>query len=178
MWNDAAARLFGYSEAEMLGQSYLPIVPARFRPAHEQGMRGDAPRLVDATTAGLRRWSGVKANGEEFLFDMSIRHWDVRKGTCVAASIVPVSTDGAAAARIPVVSAANYDTTVAEAIPQLVWVTNAPGRVEYCNRRWYEYFGLGEADLAFVAQREILHPEQRADWIDRWVHALASASPF
>jgi PAS domain-containing protein len=32
--------------------------------------------------------------------------------------------------------------TLLEAIPQMVWSANAEGRVEYANRRWFEYTGL------------------------------------
>ncbi len=72
----------------------------------------------------------------------------------------------------------NYDTTIAESIPQLVWLTNAPGHIEYANRRWYEYFGLSEADLACIAERELLHPDERPEWTAKWVHALTTEEPF
>lgn len=36
-WNDAASRLFGFSKAEVLGQSLDIIIPERARKAHWQG---------------------------------------------------------------------------------------------------------------------------------------------
>ncbi|MHA3083664.1 PAS domain-containing protein [Acinetobacter sp. ANC 5383] len=36
-WNDAASRLFGFSKAEILGQSLDAIIPERSRNAHWQG---------------------------------------------------------------------------------------------------------------------------------------------
>ena len=36
-WNDAASRLFGFSKAEMLGQSLDAIIPERARKAHWHG---------------------------------------------------------------------------------------------------------------------------------------------
>lgn len=36
-WNDAASRLFGFSKAEILGQSLNAIIPERARKAHWQG---------------------------------------------------------------------------------------------------------------------------------------------
>jgi PAS domain S-box-containing protein len=178
VWNAAAARLFGYSEDEMMGRSYIVLVPPRFRPAHEQGMRSRGARPPEALLGPPRSWIGLKRDGSEFYFDMSLRWWAVAEGTCVVGSIVPVSRDDATVPRRATSSIANYDTTVAEAIPQLVWITNAPGRVEYCNRRWYEYFGLSDADLEFIAEREILHPDQRAEWVAKWVNALATETPF
>lgn len=37
MWNPAAERIFGYTEAEALGQSLDLIIPARHRDSHWQG---------------------------------------------------------------------------------------------------------------------------------------------
>jgi PAS domain S-box-containing protein len=37
MWNPAAARMFGYSEAEALGQSLDLIIPERLRKRHWEG---------------------------------------------------------------------------------------------------------------------------------------------
>jgi PAS domain S-box-containing protein len=36
-WNEAAARIFGYAEAEALGESLDLIIPERLRPRHWQG---------------------------------------------------------------------------------------------------------------------------------------------
>jgi PAS domain S-box-containing protein len=177
-WNESATKLFGYSEREMLGRSYIVLVPVRFRPAHEQGMRDRAARLPDELTGAPRRWIGLHKDGREFFFDMSLRFWAVKEGTCVVGSITPIVSETAAAERRPSISGATYDKTITEAIPQLVWLTNAPGRLEYCNRRWFEYFGLAEADLEHIADRQILHPRERAAWIEKWVRALATETPF
>jgi PAS domain S-box-containing protein len=98
-WNDAAARLFGYPEEHALGRSYLMLVPPRFRPAHEQGLRhgGIGPR--DALLGGPRRWIGLRKDRSEFFFDMSVRWWAATTGTCFLGSIVPVSDESAAITR-------------------------------------------------------------------------------
>jgi PAS domain S-box-containing protein len=178
VWNDAAATMFGYSEEEMLGRSYIALVPAKYRPAHEQGMRSRGAKLPHALAGGPRRWIGLRKDGTEFHFDMTLRWWAVNEGTCVVGSLTAVSNASAAFDRRPSISIANYDTTIAESIPQLVWLTNGPGQVEYCNQRWYEYFGLKKDDLEFIAEQPILHPDERAAWIAKWVHALATEQTF
>ena len=178
VWNDAAASLFGYPEEEVLGQSYISLLPARFRPAHEQGLLTLGTHPPKELLSGRRRWIGQRRDGGEFPFDMSIRWWIVAEGTCLVGSITPVSSESTQEHQRPGVSAAHFDTTIAEAIPQLVWVTNAPGQVEYCNRRWYEYFGLTPADLELIAEKAILHPDERPAWIQKWVHSLAAGEPF
>ncbi|HEY8793758.1 MAG TPA: PAS domain-containing protein [Gemmatimonadaceae bacterium] len=176
-WNDAAARLFGYAEEHALGRSYIMLVPPRYRPAHEQGLRHKGSRPPDALMGGPRRWIGLRRDRSEFFFDMSIRWWAAAAGTCFLGSIVPVS-DASAAITRPVVNVLDYDRTIAEAIPQLVWLSNAPGNLEYCNQRWYEYFGLTESDLETISEQQIIHRDGRAGWIEKWVRALATEQPF
>ena len=38
--------------------------------------------------------------------------------------------------------------TLLEAIPQMVWTAGADGRMQYANRRWFEYTGLDAAEPA------------------------------
>ena len=63
---------------------------------------------------------------------------------------------------------------LADAIPQLVWMSNGDGRIFWCNRHWYEYTGAdenGEQDwLDFLA------PEPRFDACYCWMQALDSGT--
>jgi PAS domain S-box-containing protein len=178
VWNEAAASLFGYAEEEVLGKPYIVLMPPRFRQAHEQGLLTQGMHPPKELLARRRRWIGQRKDGGEFPFDMSIRWWIVREGTCLVGSISPVSDESIPAEQLPDVSADHFDTTIAEAIPQLVWLTNAPGQVQYCNRRWYEYFGLTPSDLELIAEKAILHPDERPAWIEKWVHSVATGEPF
>ncbi len=44
-------------------------------------------------------------------------------------------------------------------IPQLVWVSDASGRVEYFNRRWTEYAGIESREDLGRAWRTLVHPD-------------------
>jgi PAS domain S-box-containing protein len=67
-----------------------------------------------------------------------------------------------------------------EAIPQMVWSVGADGRVEYANRRWFEYTGLTvqEAEAAHLGWDSILHPEDRERTWKAWNQARDSGSVF
>jgi PAS domain S-box-containing protein len=74
-WNPQAEALFGYSEAEALGQSlHTTIIPQRYREAHLRGLRhfmatGEGPVLnKPLVLAALDR------NGREFPVEFSISH--------------------------------------------------------------------------------------------------------
>jgi PAS domain S-box-containing protein len=52
---------------------------------------------------------------------------------------------------------------MADAVPQIVWITDAEGRTEFFNRQWADYTGAAyvPATAAAVAQ-EFVHPDDRA----------------
>jgi PAS domain S-box-containing protein len=69
---------------------------------------------------------------------------------------------------------------VADAIPQLVWVTQADGTALYYNKRWLAYTGLGvdETNRQYGAAKGVVHPDDLAPMWDRWSEALATGEPY
>ncbi|MDH5668195.1 MAG: PAS domain S-box protein [Nitrospira sp.] len=71
-WNDAASRLFGYDEREVLGQSVMMLMPVRYRETHhvryqqavERGMAWPSRRLTDIY--------GLRQDGTEFPSECSL----------------------------------------------------------------------------------------------------------
>ena len=49
--------------------------------------------------------------------------------------------------------------TIANAIPQLSWMTDASGAVDWYNQRWYDYTGTTLADMQGWGWRAVLHPD-------------------
>lgn len=75
-WNRAAERIFGYSEAEALGQSLGMIIPERFREAHRQGLArvaGGVPSKLVGMTLEL---VSLRRTGEEFPIELSLSTWN------------------------------------------------------------------------------------------------------
>jgi PAS domain S-box-containing protein len=66
---------------------------------------------------------------------------------------------------------------LADAIPQIVWTTDARGEATYFNQRWAAYTGLpvGEAALSWL---DAVHPDERAACGARWGDALAAGKAF
>jgi len=65
-----------------------------------------------------------------------------------------------------------------EALPQMVWSANADGRVEYANRRWFEYTGLTLEEAAGLGWDRLLHAEDRERTWRAWSQATNSGSAF
>jgi PAS domain S-box-containing protein len=76
IFNPAAERMFGYAEAEVLGEPLGKLIPDRFRTIHAGQVKtfdatGDTRRAMGALTLV----SGVRKGGEEFPLEVSIsRH--------------------------------------------------------------------------------------------------------
>ena len=48
---------------------------------------------------------------------------------------------------------------LAEAIPQMVWTSDAKGLCQYANKRWYDYTGLSYDETRNLQWMRIIHPE-------------------
>lgn len=67
---------------------------------------------------------------------------------------------------------------LAEVIPQFVWVTNAAGELEYVNRRWTEYTGLGVEESRRGEWRKAIHPEDLERVRDGWREAVSTGTAY
>jgi PAS domain S-box-containing protein len=71
--NPAAGRMFGYSEAQLLGKPLSMLIPERFRDAHDAHIRHFA--RTKAANRAIGRFGeivGLRADGREFQIDASI----------------------------------------------------------------------------------------------------------
>ncbi|HWI41341.1 MAG TPA: PAS domain S-box protein [Verrucomicrobiae bacterium] len=66
---------------------------------------------------------------------------------------------------------------LAETLPQLVWINDDQGRVEYVNRQWQEYTGFGAGDLG-VRLHSVVHPDDYGAARQEWVRCLADCEPY
>ena len=72
-YNRGAERIFGWQEADMLGEPLDRLLPLATRAVHRSHMRGFASGAQEARRMGERRViAGLRRNGEEFPADASI----------------------------------------------------------------------------------------------------------
>ena len=73
--NAGAARLFGYSSAEIVGQSVTILMPARYRSAHEAGMQRYRDTGRSRQAGRVLTFEGLRKDGSEFPLEMSLTIW-------------------------------------------------------------------------------------------------------
>ncbi|MCU0304408.1 MAG: PAS domain S-box protein [Thermoanaerobaculales bacterium] len=74
-WNSAATALFGFAEAEVIGQPIEIIIPERYREAHQKGVHrvsSGGPSHVIGRTVEL---AAVRKDGSEFPVELSLASW-------------------------------------------------------------------------------------------------------
>ncbi len=74
LYNEGAARMFGWTEEEMIGQSFDVLIPARYRERHRQHVKNFGRGSTAARQMGDERATvrGLRKNGEEFPAQASI----------------------------------------------------------------------------------------------------------
>jgi PAS domain S-box-containing protein len=66
--------------------------------------------------------------------------------------------------------------SLADAVPQIVWTTDADGKTIFYNERWYDYTGITPGEIR--SPRPIVHPEDIAAMDEQWALSKASGDPF
>ena len=68
--------------------------------------------------------------------------------------------------------------TIANAMPQMVWSTNAEGEHDYFNERWYDFTGLPAGSSNTHAWIDVHHPDDRQRATRAWQHSLETGTPY
>ncbi|MGJ5675038.1 MAG: PAS domain-containing protein [Nostochopsis sp.] len=67
---------------------------------------------------------------------------------------------------------------LSEAIPAMIWTSNAAGVTDYTNQRWSEYSGLTLEETVGDGWHKVLHPDDLEPTIQRWQESLQTGIPF
>lgn len=68
---------------------------------------------------------------------------------------------------------------VTDYIPQMVWISQGVGHLDYCNRRWLDYTGLSlEESRGKSGWESIIHPDDRAACLARWHQAAQDGTEY
>jgi len=68
--------------------------------------------------------------------------------------------------------------TLAEAVPQIVWITRPDGYHEYFNGKWYDYTGLTPQQSVGFGWSTPLHPDDRERAQRQWKHCTETGEVY
>jgi PAS domain S-box-containing protein len=67
-------------------------------------------------------------------------------------------------------------STLAETIPQLVWISDQDGSLNYVNRKWTDYTGVSLGSLENTV--DLIHSEDEEKWRKIWKMCLETGRPY
>lgn len=67
---------------------------------------------------------------------------------------------------------------LADAMPQMVWITDDDGQASYFNRRWYDYTGLAPSQTLGRGWLQTIHEDDRERCLEAWHNAVKSRQPY
>ena len=68
--------------------------------------------------------------------------------------------------------------TLLDAIPQQIWSGPSDGTLDYCNKRWRSYMGLGLEELQGDGWQGMLHPDDRERVLRAWYVSVTKGTPY
>jgi PAS domain S-box-containing protein len=68
--------------------------------------------------------------------------------------------------------------SLADSVPQFVWMAEPDGRRFWYNQRWYDYTGKTFDDMKGLGWQSVHHPEHLPDTLKNWQHSIATGEPF
>ncbi len=67
---------------------------------------------------------------------------------------------------------------LADAMPQIVWVADAKGRIDFANRAYYDYVGLPYGEPPGPGWLSGVHPEDLPRGMDLWRESMDTGNPY
>ena len=197
--NEAGARLFGYTNREMLGRSLhslthhhyadgtdfppeeCPIL-ATVHDAVQQRvggdtffMKGGTPLPVDYTSIPIKEGRtvlGVVVTFRDISDQQRAEEQSLRLKSERAARAE------AEEAREALRASESRYRFLAEAIPVQIWTARPDGALDYVTQRVADEFGITQERILGEGWLSVLHPDDVAPAVTQWTHSLTTGTPY
>ncbi len=67
---------------------------------------------------------------------------------------------------------------LADSMPQQIWTSDAQGNLDYFNQAVYDMSGYSYEDIRKNGWINVVHPDDRAENITKWLHSIATGEEF
>ncbi|HUI97611.1 MAG TPA: PAS domain S-box protein [Xanthobacteraceae bacterium] len=172
-WNQAAEELYGYTAEEAIGHPLDLIVP--------EDRREEIDRTVAAVRGGDNMWFETKRRRRDgTLVEVAVDAAPIRTaaGSVVGVSQVTHDISERRRAEAALQEREEQFRTLANSIPQLVWMANADGWIVWYNERWYDYTGTTPEQMEGDGWHRVHDPQVLPDVVARWNESVRTGQPF
>lgn len=164
-WNSGAERLFGYSAAEMIGQSINLIIPEKLQ-AEEKSILG---RLRQGERIEHFETVRIAKDGREIFISLTVSPVRDTAGHIVGASKVARDITEKKRAEQALQASEERFRDLANNIDQFAWTCDELGHATWYNQRWFDYTGTTLEQVRGEGWRAVHHP----DYVDQVAGSLA-----
>ncbi|MCR4307372.1 MAG: PAS domain S-box protein, partial [Candidatus Berkelbacteria bacterium] len=133
VWNKAAAKIFGYSRHEIMGQPITVIIPERFEKQHQEGLQKFVKTGNSRTIGRIMEVSGITKEGIEVPIEMSLAFQKSEDGQYSFTAIIRDITE-----RKKWEEEIQRLSCAVEQSPASVIITDSEGKIEYINPKFTE----------------------------------------
>jgi PAS domain S-box-containing protein len=163
-WNRGAGKIFGYTEAEALGQPLTLLLPPRFHEGHRNGMQrlqaGGEPHVVGQTI----ELTGRRKDGSEFPLELSLAEWATVSDRFYTGIIRDI-TDRKRAEEALRQSEEQFRAIFEVAAIGIAQADIRTGQYLRVNQKLCAITGYSAAELLQLRFSEVTHPDdQPSDW--------------
>lgn len=174
--NRAASRIFGHEQDQMLGKSLTMLMPEYLREVHRAGQE----RYLKTGKKHLQ-WDhvevpGLHQAGHEFPIELSFGEYK-KDGKHVFIGIARDISQRKLAEDTLRESEQKF-STLAETVPQLVWMAERDGSIFWYNRNWYDYTGTTPEEMEGWGWQAVHDPAILSSVMERWKASIESGESF
>ena len=177
LFNQGAEKVFGYTQAEVIGRSLGILLPGHFKDVHWKHIEDFARSPEVTRTMGQRREvSGRRKDGSEFPAEASISK--LKLGSELVSTVILRDITSRKRAEEALRRSEKELRDVIETIPAVAWSALPDGSNAFVNSRWTEYTGLSAEQTAGSGWQAAIHPEDVQRHVDKWRACVASGEPL
>jgi PAS domain S-box-containing protein len=173
-WNAGAARLFGYSAAEAVGQPVALLVPPER--ADEQARINT--RLAQGEPTLHLDTVRVRRGGRPFECSVSVFPLRGADGRPVGAALFAHEITARKQMEQALREGERRFRQLAETIPHLVWTAEPDGGLDYFNQRAFDYTGMSFEALIGWGWEPVVHPDDLPRTRERWGDSIRTGGTF